>query len=818
MRVEAAMVTSLNSNTRAMRNKFIRYSAYNLHKINLLIRAFVMLAILLLRAATAFTQIPDSNNVTAPSDSSSGINSLTVGDDSIKNQVLPDSSENPYKKGSSSNYYLGDSTITLAASDKYHSNFLGKLILGSHYRKVWGAPITIHYLDMEHMRGGLTPLKRGGGLQTKSLRLMGADSNQYVIRTIDKDPSKTVTAAFQNTILTDLIQDQISASHPYAFLVIPSLAKSANIYHTNPKILYVTDDPGLGKFRDDFKNRMVLFEERILTNADVEEGLSGFRKVKSTFEVYEAIQKNADNYVDEKFLLRSRLFDMWIGDWDRHEDQWLWAEFKQPDGTKMYRPIPRDRDQAFFTFDGVLPTIASLNIAATKKMQRFRPMPRTIEWFNFNARNVDHNLLTRMTQQDWRDMADSMLITISDQNIEDAFRVLPDTIYNLSAPGIIKNLKSRRNNLPLIADDYYRFLSQNVTILGTNKQDYFEVKHSVPDVTNISVYEYKDGVRGKLYYRRTFTQDETRQIQLYGLNANDVFHLEGKASASPVIRIIGGEGIDTITDIARISSLFKKTKVYDTKEGNVLNLGSEARSKTSNDSIFNNYSHHSYDYNHKLFYPYFGYGVDDGVFLGAALSFVSYGFKKGPCAADMPCYNSAPYASKQTIGFDVAMKTRAFNFFYRADFSDVLGKLNLNIDAKVQAPNFRYNFFGFGDTTLLLYPAKDYRLRINSIYLFPSLEAGDLNKVRFQFGPLYTEARVTNDSIAGDTVNIFPDLTQNDFLRKSYIGLNTQWTYDPFIEDSLPKFEIRFKVNVGYLKQVESNDIEFGFARGYVSF
>src|SRR6185295_1033592 len=104
-----------------------------------------------------------------------------------------------------------DSSIIRPASYQYHAQFLGRVFLGNHYRKVWSAPVTMQYLDLEHMKGGLTPIKRGGGFQTKSLRLESADSNLYVIRSVDKDPSKTVGSAFQNTIVTSLIQDQISA-------------------------------------------------------------------------------------------------------------------------------------------------------------------------------------------------------------------------------------------------------------------------------------------------------------------------------------------------------------------------------------------------------------------------------------------------------------------------------------------------------------------------------------------------------------------------------------------------------------------------------
>jgi hypothetical protein len=42
---------------------------------------------------------------------------------------------------------------------------------------------------------------------------------------------------------------------------------------------------------------------------------------------------------------------MIINDWDRHEDQWVWAE-KKTGKERLYIPIGRDRDQAFSKTDG----------------------------------------------------------------------------------------------------------------------------------------------------------------------------------------------------------------------------------------------------------------------------------------------------------------------------------------------------------------------------------------------------------------------------------------------------------------------------------
>jgi hypothetical protein len=445
-------------------------------------------------------------------------------------------------------------------------------------------------------------------------------------------------------------------------------------------------------------------------------------------------------------------------------------------------------------------------------------MPLSVKWFNFNARNFDHNFLNELTKQEWRDMADSLLIVISDEDIENAFKAWPDTIYKLSAQEIIKTLKSRRNNLPIIADRYYQFLSKKVIITGTNKQDLFEVNRSGKNVTDVSVYQIKNSAKGALTYHRTFLSTETKELQLYGLDGNDQVIINGKTNSGSLVRIIGGKGIDSVVDNSKVGGFGKRTKVYDSEEGNYISLGNEAKDKTSADTAFNSYTIKNIDYNFRGVYPLFGYNVDDGVFLGASTSRITYGFKKGPCLKGDPCYNTAPYASKQSLGFDVALNTGAFNFFYKGDFTDVIGKLDFNVSARVQAPNFKYNFFGYGNETVIndSISIEDYKLRIDQVQLFPALEVGDENKMRFLFGPIYQQATVKSDT-SGDFFSIFNDLTPDDLSRKHYLGVNTQFTYDPFTADSAPKFEARFLINTGYLKQIEDTTVSTAFVRGYVS-
>lgn len=49
-------------------------------------------------------------------------------------------------------------------------------------------------------------------------------------------------------------------------------------------------------------------------------------------------------------------------------------------------------------------------------------------------------------------------------------------MYNLGGDEISAKLKSRRDYLPAQAMKYYRFLSKQVNVVGSNKNEYFKVK------------------------------------------------------------------------------------------------------------------------------------------------------------------------------------------------------------------------------------------------------------------------------------------------------------------------------------------------------
>ena len=80
-----------------------------------------------------------------------------------------------------------------------------------------------------------------------------------------------------------------------------------------------------------------------------------------------------DHRADQKAVLKARLLDMLIADWDRHFDQWKWGTRDTGKG-RIYYPIPKDRDQALAYSDGFIVKFASGNkLPFSKRISTYYP-------------------------------------------------------------------------------------------------------------------------------------------------------------------------------------------------------------------------------------------------------------------------------------------------------------------------------------------------------------------------------------------------------------------------------------------------------------
>lgn len=628
---------------------------------------------------------------------------------------------------------LADSVI-VKPGEIYAAGKFKRFLLGDHYRDTWTTTITVPVLNFQKEKGGLEIIERGGGQQTYSLKLKAANGKLYSLRSIQKDPSPTLPLPLQYSFADDVVQDQISASHPFGAFILPKLGDAAGIYHTNPKMVFIPDVPELGKYREDYGGVLAMIEQDADEDWSDYEDFGYTKNAVSSESVMEELKDDNENRVDQEALLRVRLFDIWVGDWDRHDGQFRWAEFEDERG-KYYRPIPEDRDNVFFKFDGFFPWWASRKWAL-RKFQSFDEDIRDIAGLNHNARYLDRRFLTELSQEDWIRIAQDLQQRLTDEVIRDAVGILPPEVYAHDGEFLVSNLIARRANLIEFAERYYHVLAKEVDIVGSDNNEFFEIKYSNEGTTVTGFDATDEGEKKSKIYERTFFADETKEIRIYTRGDEDFIAFNGSAERAPKVRIIGGLDKDFVTDNSTIKGWSKHNIIYDNPSGiEIKTKNKETKRKLSESLDVNRYDFKSFKYDYLGPAVYFGYNEDDGVYLGGGVVITKHGFRK------------APYASNHKIAVNVAPKTFAWNFDYEGDFKNVIGDLGFNILARVRAPNYFSNFYGLGNQTTIDETVDDnfYRIRYQEIDFFPGITFQTGSHAFIKLGPAYQYVKVDSE-------------------------------------------------------------------------
>ena len=685
-----------------------------------------------------------------------------------------------------------DSVKLIAAGPQYSAPQAKQNLFGEHYRAVWATPVKVKYLDLATYAGGLTPLKMGGGKQTTSLQLQGKDGNVYQFRTVSKDPSTLLPEGFLKTFAEDFFQDQISSAHPYGALIVPDMAKAVGIYHTDPILVYMPYSRLLGPYIQEVGGKLGILEARPDEDVSDFNSFGNARNAISTRKLYEELRDDNDNEVDQQMYLKARLFDILIGDWDRHEDQWRWAEFKKKKG-KLYRPIPRDRDQAFSKYDGFLPSLITLMVP---DIQNFGYEIKDMGKLSIAARNLDRNFLNKLSREQWKSIAEQMQAKLTDQVIENAVRKMPKEVFDKSGEEIIAKLKSRRNQLAEKADEYYQLLSKEVTVMGSDKKEYFNI-NSTDEKTLVTIYKIdKDEKAENTIFERSFDPKETRTINLVGLDGRDSITVQGKAPHIR-IRVLGGDGTDSFSDNSR-QVWGKPVKYFDTEEGNTIHKGGNTRLRLSQKPTITEFNERWFNYGKAAPIPSFDYNPDDGIFIGAGYSLTHFGFRK------------QPFSYNQTFKASFAPKTHAHSFDYTGTFYSLFKEnLDFIFDAAYNGPKYTFNYYGQGNSTPNLGDDIDYyRVRSKNLSFSALLQYRVTEAFRLGIGPGYDHYWVEKPSDKFITAPDFSD--QEDIKNPSRFGVIRSYANIDFVDNKVsPATGVRWFNQANYFREITGSRLNF---------
>lgn len=569
-----------------------------------------------------------------------------------------------------------DSMLVAVAPEYDQVSRSHRFWFGENYRKLWATPVEVRVLNLATERGGLTIVKEGGGMQTRSLRFKDASGKEWVLRTIQKYPERALPAKLRPTITRDILQDQVSTGHPFGALAVPLLAEALGLPHAHPEIVYVGDDPALEDYRKTFANAVYLFEEREpleVTNTD------------NTLKVQQKVEANNDNSVEQIQVLRARLLDFLIGDWDRHQDNWRWIPDKTKEETR-YIPIPRDRDKAFYKTSGVFPWILSHQWLKSN-LQPYSVDVRDIQGWNFNARYFDRYFLTGLDEQDWKREIRFVQSSITDSLARQALMQMPPNIYKINGEELLRILKGRRDHLEKMALEYFRFISKTVDIPLSKKREIVNVDYHQRGKVELTVKnKKKDGSSGHSVYHRVFDPAVTNEIRVYGLAGGDSYEVKGGYSSPIRVRLIGGTDRDTF--LVKSSNHKSRLYIYDRKERrDNLPARSDARTYLSADTGVHSFDRESFRYNRFGPMALINYNPDQGLQLRIGIIDERQGFRKDP------------YSVKHELWTNYSTGRKSFFFSYDGHFRKVIGENDLRIKFNSWGPNNLTNFFGLGNQT-----------------------------------------------------------------------------------------------------------------------
>ena len=746
-------------------------------------------------------------------DGSSEVRFYTVNDDKIvyQTQVLQADEKtvfntfpNPKITGKKASIYTQEE---ITKSKKF------RFIWGERYRKYFGTEVNAPTVDLDTLFGGLKPVRKGGGHQSKSLRLKDKKGREYVMRALRKNAVQYLQAVafkdqyiegqFDDTTTENLLSDVFTGSHPYAPFTIGKLSDAIGVYHTNPVLYYIPKQNSLTHFNDEFGDELYMIEERAASGHGDKESFGFSDTVISTDDLLIFLNKSEDHFLDEEAYIKARLFDMLIGDWDRHEDQWRWAVFKENKKT-IYRPVPRDRDQAFSIFgDGALLNIVTKLIPTLRLMKSYTAELKSPKWFNLEPYPLDIVLISKSGKDVWDKQVAHIKKNITDVVIDDAFTNFPNEVKDETISDIKRKLQGRRSNLQKISDSYFNHINKFQIIRGTQKNDWFEIERLKNRQTKITAYTIKKGEKNNIFHQRIYNESETKELWIYGLDEEDVFIVKGDKKTQLKIRIIGGQNNDKYTILNG-----EKVIIYDFKTKKNTFETNKGRKKLTDDYETNVYDYKKLKNSKNVITPTIGFNPDDGVKVGFSNIYTAYGFERNP------------FTSEHSLSGAYYFATNGIELDYVSEIANVFGKWNFGINSTFTSPNFAINYFGEGNDSSNPeandLKEEDYnRIRISKFFAGTFIQwKSDLN-AQIKLGVKYQKIQVENTT--DRFVNSEFGANNSVFEHQKFINAEGSYQFENIDNHAFPTMGMRTEIVTGYTSNLNNNK-NFGYLIPSISF
>ena len=571
---------------------------------------------------------------------------------------------------SSVSLYEHPDSTTIAPGPQYKSSFLTKQFFGENYRSAWRQEVKVPHLSLERSHDGLIPYAASSIGESKALFFSGGDGFDYGFKPADKETIKVSSNDVFYRVANILIHDRTTTQYPYAELICDYLQTQVGIDHPRLELVVLPDDPQLGSFRHEYGGEL-----GFLFKMPAQEKLG--KSILTTNQLVQRITNRPEIKIDKDQYLLSRIFDIWVGDWNREEENLLWLLKDE-----LFVPFVVKREDAFSSWRGLFPHLADKEWA-NKSGEHFGKNLSGIKSLNYESLHLDRFLLGDCIRHDFRKAVVKLQSVVTDQIIDGIAEKLPTGYRAEDVTAITKKLKTRKSQLNNYIDKYYELINRQVDVVGTNADDKILVRKASKESLQILTTSRNDQSTG---FNKTFYADTTSEINIFGMQGRDSIIIDSDLPKKIKIHIIpGNEGdviierpIELSKDNSSKSIVFSKN-YYTNKITN--SKGIRVANHAPDEAYY--YDRNRFEFNRHFPLIYLFYNSDRGLELRTKLSLYRYK------------YGQEKYWLKH------AFKARAssngnFMFQYTPTWKQLVGNWDLQADVMIVRNELFNYYFGVG--------------------------------------------------------------------------------------------------------------------------
>jgi hypothetical protein len=328
-----------------------------------------------------------------------------------------------------------------------------------------------------------------------------------------------------------------------------------------------------------------------------------------------------------------------------------------------------------------------------------------------------------------------------------------------------------------------------VRILGSDKTEKIRIEVQADRSVAVNVHKIrKNGqVADTPYYSRIFRPGETKELFIYSLDRPDVVSMTGNIKPGMTIYFMDPENEDSV-DIRLAKKAKRKVHLF-RGEKYEYDTAWHKKYKIYFIPVFTPSSYHAFDADPLDIFPRTGIKVSAGV-----------------------TYTAQPWRKKQyqhihSLNASYGFLRRSFNVGYTGRFGSLVGKWDLMVKGRLDAPAVE-NYFGTGNNTEIKNTTRNhYRTFSQRVYAALGLERNIDKTHHAEISLIYQS--VMYQQINRHFLEDFPYIDPSVFDRKQFAGAEASYIYDRSNGSLYPRRGFTFVVNGGMLKNMSDSGASF---------